>query len=96
MSSSTDVTRTPIGVGEVVAIGAGSLQSAVFPVNTKTVRLVATADCFVEIGGNPTAAANTSTYLPAGSVEYFSARDGWKVAVIQASGSGSLYVRETN
>lgn len=98
MSAQQDVVRGFTAAGEAVSVSGSSAQSAVFPATgpTKGVRLVSTTNCFVEIGANPTAAANTSTYLPAGVVEYFACAAGHRVAVIQASASGTLYVRPTN
>jgi hypothetical protein len=95
MNTST-FTRRSIGAGQTVAVGAASAQSATFPDLTQAVRCVSTVDCWIEIGANPTAVATTSFYLPAGSVEYFSASYTDKIAVIQASGTGSLYVRAVN
>lgn len=95
----TDVTRASVGAITPVTIGAASAQSAAMPATTRSVRLVATVDCFVEFGTNPTATSSgaaTGFYLPAGAVEYFTAIEGQKVAVIQASGSGTLYLRATN
>ena len=93
-SNTDSVVRRATGPGQAVAIGASSAATNVMPAKTRAVRLVATVDCWVEIGA--TAAATTSTFLPAGSPEYFEAIPGDVVAVIQASGAGSLYVRPVN
>jgi hypothetical protein len=95
----TDVTRASVGAITPVAIGVASAQSAAMPANTRSVRLVATVDCFVEFGADPTATAAgaaTGFYLPAGAVEYFTATAGQKVAVIRAATDGTLYLRATN
>ena len=96
MSAQDAVVRSFVSPGETVAVGASSVQSALFPNATKTVRCTATVDCWIELGTNPTAAANTSTFLPAGAIEYFAATAGMRLAVIRASTDGSLYVRETD
>lgn len=90
------LTRSSVAAGQTLAIGGSSVQSTAFPAGTRSVRCVATVDCWIEINSNPTAAATTSFYLPAGAAEYFTALPGDEVAVIQASGSGSLYVRPVN
>jgi len=84
------------GATQAVAIGSGSVQSTATGINTTFVRVVATVDCHVELGSNPTASQTTSLFLPAGVVEYLPITIGWKVATIQkASGStGSLFVTE--
>jgi hypothetical protein len=93
--SNTDSTvRRATGPGQTVAIGASSAATTAMPSKTRAVRLVATVNCWVEIGA--TAAATTSTFLPANSPEYFEVLPGELVAVVQASGAGSLYVRPVN
>ena len=58
------------------------------------VRLVATSDCHVAFGPtSPVAVADgTCIFLPAGIPEYFVLNPGDKVAVIQDSLAGSLFV----
>ncbi len=82
------------GAAQSVAIGAASAQSTAVGSSTRCVRLRATADCYVKIGGNPTANTTTSTLLGAGETEYFRVNPGDKVAVIQASAAGTLNVTE--
>lgn len=80
-----------LGASQNVTIGASSSQStALVTPGLFAVRLVATADCRVAIGANPTATA-TSTLLVAGVPEYFSAEVGEKVAV-RGSAGGTLNV----
>ncbi len=93
---SVDVTRESVAAGQTLAIGGSSVQSTPFAAGTRGVRCVATVDCWLEINANPTAVATTSFYLPAGAAEYFSALPGDEGAVIQASGTGSLYVRSVH
>jgi hypothetical protein len=66
------------------------------PNNTLHVRLVATADCWIAFGANPTAVASaaTSILLPAGVPEYFWVYPGERVAVILNVATGVLNVAE--
>ena len=57
-----------------------STQSAPFNPKTRLIRLLADTDCFVSIGQNPTADAN-STMLKADIPEYFGVRSNMKLAV---------------
>jgi hypothetical protein len=57
-----------------------------------TIRVVATTDCFIEIGIAPTAVADTGMYLPALTPEYFMCPAGCKVSAIQVSAGGTIYV----
>jgi len=96
MSAQDDLVRAFVGPGEALSLTSSSVQSVLFPAATKSVRVVATVDCFVEIGANPTAVANTSTFVPAGTVEYFAATFGQRLAMIRSAVDGTAYVRETN
>ena len=84
---------------KVVAIGAASTQSAVVGANTNRVVLSTTADCWIAIGTNPTAAANTagSFFLGANSQSYpIEVKEGLtKIAVIQGLSSGYLSIIES-
>lgn len=85
------------GGGQVVAVGAASAASTAMNAHSGTVRLVSTVDCFVEFGGpgtTPVAAANTGMYLPAFVPEYFYTGPNTRVAVIQSTGAGSLYISQ--
>ena len=95
MRTQFDVSRAPVGASQKVDYD-GSVQSTAFPGNTNLVRLVSTTDCFVELGENPTAAANTSMFLPAYSPEYIVANPAWKVAAIKLTSAGTLYVTPVN
>jgi hypothetical protein len=72
----------------------GSVQSTA--VSATVVRLVATTDCHVQIGVNPTASGSTSAFLPSGVVEYIGIKPGDKVAAIKQTGgtAGTLFVTE--
>ena len=74
-----------------VAIGSGSAQSAA--IAATVVRVVGTADCHLAFGANPTAVADgTCVFLPANVPEYFQVTSGNKLAVIQDSVAGNLYI----
>jgi len=66
--------------------------TAALPSNTEVVRIVATTDCFIEIGTSPTAVANTGMYLTALVPEYFSCPGSGKVSAIKVTSDGSIYV----
>ena len=85
---------------EVVAFDGTSAQSAAIgtanpgqPGAVTTCRLAATADCWIAVDLDPTAAASDgSHFLPGSSVEYVDVPFGHKVAVIQATEAGSLSI----
>lgn len=72
----------PHNTHEQVAVGGGSLQSAVFDQGTQFVRLHTDTACRVEFGVNPTA-AGTSKRLAANATEYFG---------VKKAGSGPMRV----
>jgi hypothetical protein len=80
------------GAGLTVAYTGTAGTTAALSVRATVVRVVATTDCFIEIGAAPTAVANTSLFLPAGVPEYFACTAGDKVSAIQVSAAGSIYV----
>jgi hypothetical protein len=83
----------PLGAGEKVTTSGTSAQSAVMPANTSMVRVVASAACYLAYGADPTAVNTGAMYMPAGLVEYFAIKPGEKLAVIQDSAAGTLYVQ---
>lgn len=70
-----------------------STQSSALNARTTVVRLVATTNCHVKFGSNPTA-TTSDIYLPAGVVEYFKVSASDKVAAIKNADAGNLYVTE--
>lgn len=88
-----DVQAVALGTNQAVAFTTSSSQSSAFGAATRIVRLVATVDCHVAFGSNPTA-TTSSPLLPAGSVEYVAVTPGHKVAVRGATASGTLHVTE--
>lgn len=64
------------------------------PNQTLHVRLVASSDCYVLFGTNPTVSVSIGMFIPASTPEYFWVLPGDKVAVIQSSAAGVLNVTE--
>lgn len=82
------------GVSQALAFTGTSAQSAALQASTTLIRLFATTDCFIQVGTNPTAAANTSMFIAAGIYEYIGVAPGALVAAIQSSAGGTLYITE--
>lgn len=83
------------GTCQKVTSGAASVQSAAVGVRTTLLRIYATQDVHVKIGANPTAVADgTSMFLPKNWVDYIGCAPGDKVAVIQDSVGGLLFITE--
>ena len=86
-----------IGVTQSVTF---SLTSAVttnaLSKNTIIVRRVSTSDCFVKITTGTPTATPADMFLPAGVPEYIGVNgfETMKVAAIQSTASGTLYVTE--
>jgi hypothetical protein len=81
-----------LGAAQVVDYDS-STQSTAFGLNTRIIRVVATTDCHVAIGSNPTA-TTSSTFLPIFTIEYFKVAAGDKIAAIKNASAGKLYVTE--
>jgi hypothetical protein len=57
------------------------------------VRVTATQNCHLAFGANPTAVADGScVYLPAGQTQFFAVTSGNKIAAIQDSAGGNLFI----
>lgn len=82
-----------IGATQKVTVGSGSTQSAALAVSTTIVELYADTDCFIAVGPSPTATTSTK-FIPASTVLYYSVQPGSKIAVIQSSAGGNLYITE--
>lgn len=88
-------TSMTLGTPAVLSVTSSSAQSSAIgtantggqPTGSTTVRLSATADCWLALGTNPTAASatNGSFLLPAGAVEYIDVPFGYKIAAITAA-----------
>jgi hypothetical protein len=86
-----------IGVTQSITVGLASAATAnALSKNTIIVRLVSTSDCFVKITTGTPTATPADMFLPAGVPEYIGV-DGFntlKVATIQSTAGGTLYVTE--
>jgi hypothetical protein len=86
-----------IGVTQSITVGISSTATAnALSKNTIIVRLVSTSDCFVKITTGTPTATPADMFLPAGVPEYIGV-DGFntlKVATIQSTAGGTLYVTE--
>lgn len=79
-------------ISDVVAIGAGSLQTIAVPSFITDVRVCCSVAAWIAIGANPTATAGDGSHLMgAGQPEYFRVTPGQKIAVIQdGAGTGNM------
>jgi hypothetical protein len=77
----------PATTDQTVAYGTFAGLSAPFSVDTRIVRLLATAVCSVKIGAQPVAVTNPqgSTRMLAGQCEYFATEPGNLLSVIVSS-----------
>ena len=80
------------GASVKVAYTGTAGTTAALGTNASVVRVVATTDCFIEIGTAPTAVADTGLYLPALVPEYFACPPSAKVSAIQVAAGGTIYV----
>ena len=90
--NTSDTMGTPMPASAVKVAYTGTAgTTAALPSGTRTVRVVSTTDCFIEIGTAPTAVADTGLYLVAGVPEYFGCPASGKVSAIQVSAGGTIY-----
>lgn len=82
------------GTSQAVSINSASIQSAAFGDKTSVVRMFATQDCLLAFGANPTVSQATGYFLPGGIIDFVGVNALWKVAVIQSSAVGVLYLTE--
>lgn len=75
------VAQAPGIVGQTIAIGGASLQSAAFNAATNLIRVHTDAICSVAIGPNPTATTSVKR-MAADQTEYWAVNPGDKIAVI--------------
>jgi hypothetical protein len=76
-----------------VSVSGTSAQSAALSGSTGYVRLLSTTLCHVRAGSSPTATTSNMP-LPPYVPEYFAVTPGTKIAAIQNSASGTLYITE--
>lgn len=80
---------------EITVAGTSATHTNAFGSQTHVVRLSGTTALRYAVGAPASVAATaTSTYLPAGVIEYIQVRPGEKVAAIQESAGGKLSVTE--
>jgi hypothetical protein len=84
-----------IGTTQNVAY-TGTSGAITNPVSSQTykVRVLTTTDAFVRISDGTPTATTADAYLPAFTPEYFTCTPGQKVAAMQVSAGGTLYVSE--
>lgn len=93
MDSRTVMGRPYPAGSQAVSIGGVATHSTQLGEGTKTVRLMSTVDCWIEITATSTnPVANTAMYLPAFSPEYFLCPDNGYVNALQVAAAGTLYV----
>lgn len=79
---------------KVTTSGSSAACTNAFTANCNIVRLICDQDCYIVFAASPTAAA-TDMFLPASTPEYFGLSvSGLKVAAIQATAGGTLYITE--
>ena len=76
-----------------ISVSGTSAQSAAISTTTGYVRLFSTTLCHIRFGSNPTATTSNMP-LAANVPEYFQITPGQKIAAIQNSASGTLYITE--
>jgi hypothetical protein len=104
MSSGTTLARDRFGqviqamrpgtVQNVAFTTGASAASAAIATSTSTVRLIATADCWVVFGAVPVASATNAARLRADREELFRVDPGDRIAVLGVAASGSLNICE--
>lgn len=82
-----------IGTSQKINTSGTSQQSSAVGSTCSLVRIKASEDCYIAIGADPTASA-TTCHVWSGIVEYFAIKAGDKVAVIQDTDAGILYITE--
>ena len=92
MTISDNTRRLDVAGNDVVAVSGTSAQSAAFA--SSEIQIVATTNCWLKFGTNPTAVANTDAnqYLPANTIWTIKWTPGDKVAAIQDSVAGYIVV----
>jgi hypothetical protein len=86
--------RTVEGSDQKVAIGAASAQSAAVGPYTYAVLLSCSSNCHIVFGTNPTATATSWMLKSTDPGLILGIAPGEKLAVIQDSGAGSLFIVE--
>tara|TARA_R100001082_G_scaffold110545_1_gene90769 strand:- start:193 stop:492 length:300 start_codon:yes stop_codon:yes gene_type:complete len=71
----------------------GATRTSAFTTQINEVMVTATAACFIEFGGDPTAATST-TYIAAATPYFFRVSEANKCAAITGTGTSSVYITE--
>jgi len=80
---------------QIISNPSVSTQTTAFGAQTTAIRVATTGHhVHIAINGNPTA-TTSSSLLPAGWVEIFAVKPGWKLAAIKGDGAGSPTVSVT-
>lgn len=83
-----------LGSTQTVTAGSTSQQSSAVAGKLNIYRIVASCDCHIETGVNPTATTG-SAMIPAYTIEYIVIPEGEKVAVLKfATQTGTMYITE--
>lgn len=84
-----------VRLGETAKVTIGGTSAASAAQHTQVVRVVASCNCHIKRGSDPTATTDDAP-LSADAIEYLALDDGDKIAVIQADGEsgGTLYITE--
>jgi hypothetical protein len=84
------------GVSQKIAFAGTSTQATnAFQATTTLLRIFATTDCFILVGSSPTVLVDGTCYfVPGGIVDFIGVQPGQKIAAIQSSASGTLYITE--
>lgn len=82
-----------LGPSQIISTNSSSQQSSAVGSNCSIVKIFCTQDCYIAIGANPTASATTA-FQPGGIQDYFAIQAGWKVAAVQVSVAGIIYITE--
>ena len=85
----------PSGVTQsITTSGTSAAMSSAIAASTYAVLITASADAYVTFGSAPTATAANGVMLAADWPTYFRISPGEKVAALQVSGAGTVYVSE--
>ena len=94
MAMLKDGNNAPIPVLSIKSVQAvaytTSTQSSAMSADS-VCRIVATTDCHIDVGTNPTA-TTSETFLPASVVDYIFVRSGEKIAAVQNAAGGTLFI----
>jgi len=82
-----------LGPAQIIETNSSSQQSQPVGSNCSIVKIFCTKDCYIAISEDPTASSTTS-FQPGGIQDYFAIQAGWKIAAVQVSEPGILYITE--